>query len=181
MDQWEQSKDPEARRKLLEGVGREMMNVHEAPPAPVNAKSMAEGDLGAHDDRAFLTDLNREQLKQDNPEGALDTYLHEYRHVEQHYEAQKSHGALAHDANGERAPAMEYNLNHYIDGHKDFDAYKRQLVEADARRFASTTAGEILERRQELHQEYPGWGDEPASGADRIARTRLIAEGKPRS
>ena len=179
MDQWERDQDPAARRKMLEGVGREMMDVHEAPPAPTVARDMPPTDRGAYHDLEFSTDLNRKQLEQDDPKGALETYLHEYRHAEQHYEIQKSQMALAHETDADRAAAMEYNRDHYMDGHKDFDAYKQQLMEVDARQFAAETAGEILQRRERLHDAGP---DEALYGsdADRIARERLLAEGERR-
>jgi hypothetical protein len=177
MEQWEETKDPLVREKLLDRVGREMMNVHEAPPAPLYVRHMADNELGAYTDNDFLTDMNERQLKQDDPRDALETYLHEYRHVEQNYEVQKSHGALAHSVDGERAAAVGYNLEpaHYIDGRVDNEAYQRQLVETDAERFGTTTAKEILERREELRQNEPL--APPFGGdADRIARERLNAQ-----
>jgi hypothetical protein len=177
MDGWDQTKDPVLREKLLDNVGREMMHVHEAPPAPIYRKDMPDNVLGAYNDRDFSTDINERQLKQDDPTDALETYLHEYRHIEQNYEAQKARGAFYHDVNPERAAAVGYNLEptHYIDGRQDMDAYQKQLVETDAERFGTTTAKEILERREELRQsdlrEAPFGSD-----ADHIARERLTAE-----
>jgi hypothetical protein len=177
MERWEETKDPLVREKLLDRVGREMMNVHEAPPAPLYPKQMADNELGAYNDRDFRTDMNERQLEQDDPRDALETYLHEYRHVEQNYEAQKAQAALAHSVDPERAAAVGYNLEprHYIDGRQDMDAYQKQLVETDAERFGTTTAKEILERREELRQNEL-LGAPFGTDADRIARERLIAE-----
>jgi hypothetical protein len=55
------------------------------------------------------------------------------------------------------------------------DAYQEQLVETDAERFGTTTAKEILERREELRQNEL-LGAPFGSDADHIARERLIAE-----
>jgi len=177
MDGWDQTKDPVFREKLLDNVGREMMHVHEAPPAPIYRKDMPDNVLGAYNDRDFSTDINERQLKQDDPRDALETYLHEYRHIEQNYEAQKSRGAFYHDVNPERAAAVEYNLEptHYIDGGQNQEAYQKQLVETDAERFGTTTAKEILERREELRQ-HELRGAQFGSDADHIARERLNAE-----
>ena len=181
MERWEEAKDPLVREKLLDGVGREMMTVHEAPPAPLHSRQMADGELGAHNDGDFRTDINERQLEQEDPRSALETYLHEYRHVEQNYEAQKAQGALANTADGERAAAVGYNLQpaHYIDPRQDMDAYQQQLVETDAERFGTTTAKEILERREELRQDELR-GTPFGSDADQIAAERLIAERRNR-
>lgn len=182
MEAWDRTNDPILREKLLDSVGREMMKVHEAPPAPIYQKQMADNELGAHSDGDFRTDMNDQQLKQDDPRDALETYLHEYRHVEQNYEAQKSRGAMAHSVDLERAAAVEYNLEpaHYINGRANQDAYERQLVETDAERFGTTTAKEILERREELrHHERraaPFAGD-----ANNIAHERVAGERSNRS
>ena len=183
MDHWE-TKDPLVREKLLERVGREMMTVHEAPPAPLNSKEMAPNELGAHIDRDFQTDFNKSQLREDDPKDALETYLHEYRHVEQHYEIQKSHGFGRESVDPERASALEYNRDHYIEPPKDYTqpgadrlqaAYEGQLVEADANRFASTTANNILERRRGLH-DMDLKESLVTSDGDATARHRLAAE-----
>ena len=178
MEAWDRTNDPLFREKLLDGVGREMMKVHEAPPAPIYQKQMPDNELGAYSDADFRTAMNDRQLRQDDPRDALETYLHEYRHVEQNYEAQKSRGAMAHSVDRERAAAVEYNLEptHYITGRTSQDAYERQLVETDAEKFGTTTAKEILERREELsHHERraaPFVSDANNAAHERIARER---------
>jgi hypothetical protein len=181
MEGWDQTKDPVLREKLLDSVGREMMHVHEAPPAPIYQKDMPNNELGAYSDRNFETNMNDRLLRNDDPTDALETYLHEYRHIEQNYEAQKSRGTFYHDVNPERAAAVGYNLEpiHYIDGRQDMDAYQKQLVETDAERFGTTTAKEILERREELRQSELR-GASFGSDADHIALERLTAERRDR-
>src|ERR1039458_4038949 len=63
MERWEEAKDPLVREKLLDGVGREMMNVHEVPPAPLYPKQMADNELGAYTDRDFRTDMHERELE----------------------------------------------------------------------------------------------------------------------
>jgi hypothetical protein len=182
MEGWEQTQDSVLRNKLLDRVGREMMKVHEAPPAPLYPKQMADNELGAYTDHDFRMNINDRQLKQDNPRDALETYLHEYRHIEQNYEAQKSRGAMAHSVDRERAAAVEYNLEpaHYINGRANQDAYERQLVETDAEKFGTTTAKEILERREE-HSQHERPATPFVGDADQITRERLAKERSTRS
>jgi len=161
MEQWEKTKDPGVRSVLLEKVGREMMDVHEAPAPPIHVKELGPGVLGKYYDREFRMELEKSQLEQDNPKDALETYLHEYRHAEQSYEVQKSHGVGLASVNTERAAAMEQG-----DGNlRDLDAESAGVAEAT----------EIRERMEELrgldHSDLP-----PASQGDAIAQRRLAAE-----
>ena len=183
MERWEQTEDPVARRYMLERVGREMLNVHEAAPPPVSLMEMPRGVLGQHVDADFRIDMDEKQMKDEtDPHKALVTYLHEYRHAEQHEEVQKSKGALAHFTDPERSSAVEYNLDpkHYIDGEKNFDAYEQQLIETDARKFATETANKIMERREELRQ-LGEIDSHVTSDSDRVAQLRLAAERRNRS
>lgn len=171
MARWEKTNDPVERRYLLEQVGKEVMNSHEAPPAPIHAKELPLHELGAYVDDDFRTDMNEWQFKQDDPRDALETYLHEYRHDEQNYEVLKSHGALGQSIDGERASAVEANLKpgNYIHPKENQEAYQGQLVEKDAEKFGTELAGRILERMQEVR-------DMPSpvtSDADAIARRRI--------
>lgn len=175
LEQWETTKNPMARRSLLEGVGREMMMVHEAPPGPINVKEMPRNELGAYHDEDFRTDVNDWQVKQDDPRDALVTYLHEYRHAEQHYEVLKSHGFGRKSVDLERSSAIEFNENHYIRPEDDQAAYERQLEETDAERFGTTTTNEILERRDELRAADKS-NSPVTSDGDAIADRRLAAE-----
>jgi len=179
VERWETTQDPVERKYLLERVGREMMTVHEAPPAPVIAREMPRNELGAHNNADFTTDMNDWQLKQDDPRVALETYLHEYRHVEQHYEVLKSHGSSGHLVEPERSMAMAHNLDDYIRSESDQAAYEGQLVEADAERFGTTAAGEILERRDEI-RDLIRRDSSHTSDADAIAAQRLAVEKRSR-
>jgi hypothetical protein len=175
MEQWETTTNPSVRRVLLESVGREMMNVHEAPPPPVNAREMASNELGAYDDENFRIELNRSLLERNDPKAALETYLHEYRHVEQAYEVQKSHGVGRSSVDTERAAALEHNQAEYISPKAGQGAYEGQAMEVDARKFARTNAQEIVEGGEQLRE--AGEKDLPvASDADAIARRRVAAE-----
>lgn len=185
MEQWDES-NPVKNRYLLQRVGREMMDVHEAPPPPIYPEKMSPGELGRYDDKDFRMDLNEDLLRQEDPAGALKTYLHEYRHAEQHYEVQESHGVGRPSVDVVRAADLEYNLDskHYIQPPEDDQQpgaeqmqadYEAQLAETDSRGFADRMTAEILERRRALGER--GEGDTPVgSDADAIAQRRLAAE-----
>jgi len=185
MEQWDES-DPVKNRYLLERVGREMMDVHEAPPPPIHPKEMSSGALGSNDDSAFHIELNKDLLDQQDPGEALNAYLHEYRHAEQHYEVLKSHGVGRASVDVVRAADLERNLDsqHYIPPPEDDQQpgaeqmqanYEAQLAETDSRGFADRITAEILERRDALGER----GEEEmavGSDADAIAQVRLAAE-----
>jgi hypothetical protein len=172
IDQWDRTADPRVRERLLNDVGREMMKVHEAPPPELHPKEMRPGELGAYSDDDFRIDANRELLQKDDPTDGLETYLHEYRHAEQAYEVQKSHGPMRPSVNTERAAALEVNQSDYISPTEARVDYERQLLEDDAEAFAKSTGAEILKDRDALRG-----GDRPnppagASG-DEVAAWRL--------
>lgn len=173
IERWEETSDPATRKYMLERVGREMMVIHEAPPAPIHEKAMPRDHLGAYVDADFRTDVNSWQLERDNPKDALETYLHEYRHAEQHYEVQKSHGIGSGTVDLERSLAVEHSLNDYVDATENPDGYRTQLAEVDAEGFGTSTAAKILERRDEIRAESLDAG--VASDADRAATMRLAA------
>jgi hypothetical protein len=182
MEQWDES-DPVKNRYLLERVGREMMDVHEAPPPPIHPKELPPELLGGYVDKDFRIDLNKRLLEQETPDVALDTYLHEYRHAEQHYEVLKSHGVGRHSIDVERSTDLEHNQDNYIEpprfddqpGAEQLEAdYRAQIVESDSRTFAARMTDEILERRDELQAS--GGGDSSiTSDADAVAHQRLAA------
>jgi hypothetical protein len=181
LEQWETSKDPKVREKLLEQVGREMMTIHEAPPAPINSKEMLPYKLGGYIDEDFQTNLNKALLERDDPRDALETYLHEYRHAEQSYEVQKSHGFAARGVDLERATAVESSSgDRYIRPDVDPTGYQRQFVEVDAERFGTATADEILERRDVLRasaaSESPVAVDANAAASWRLAEVHRKPE-----
>jgi hypothetical protein len=172
IDEWEVSK-PLVREKILERVGREMMDVHEAPPPPIHSKEMKPGALGANRDGEFIIDMNSDLFEQPNPKDALETYLHEYRHAEQRYEVLKSHGALRHSVDIDRAMALEESFDKYIKPEVDGAAYRRQIVEADAEQFGVSATEGILEQRDFIRHVA---SQRASSESDFIAAERLDAE-----
>jgi hypothetical protein len=148
IERWEEA--PAEREWILRHVGGEMMTVHEAPPPELQVKEMPAELRGEYNDEDFRIDENARLVGQSDPHDALETYLHEYRHAEQAYEVQASHGALAHRVDAVRSAEVEFNTQHYIDGRDDYPNYRGQLMEADARAFAEATTAKILQERDAL-------------------------------
>lgn len=150
VDRWEES-SPLVREKLLDRVGALASESHEVPPPMLLPKELPPGVRGAYIDDTHTTELNRELLASPEPDAALQTYLHEYRHAEQAYELQKSHGALAHQVDAARAEAIENSSGeNYISPDRDREGYWQQFIEADAREFAAAQTDDILSKRDRL-------------------------------
>jgi hypothetical protein len=177
IDRWDKTSDPLERHYLLDQVGRQMMTVHEAPPPELHEKEMPPELHGQYVDKDFRMEINSELLKRDDPQDALDTYLHEYRHAEQAYEVQASHGSLSHRVNPDRTSDLEFNDAHYVDYTDSQRDYERQLLEVDARTFADETTAEILRQRDALRAA-EGRDLAPPIHGDEIA-SRRVAEADP--
>jgi len=144
------------------------MKVHEAPNPPASPKEFEDAyTLGQYIDEDWRTEIKEKDLKDPDPRGALETYLHEYRHAEQYYEVQKSHGPLAHEVDVDRAGKLEPGLprENYVPPEKH-----EQVVQDDAEKFGVGMADRILEKRTDLNSTS---GTEVTSPADEIARRRL--------
>ena len=137
--------DPNERKYMLEDAGRRLMDEYEAPPPPIYPERFDDDRLmGQYRDEDFRIDMNEDLLENSDPHGAVDTYLHEYRHAWQNYEVQKSHGAMARETDQAEARAMESSLDEYVDPSVDEARYREQLAERDARDFASEHSDEVL-------------------------------------
>lgn len=168
MERWEQA-NPTERPYILERVGREMMKVHEAPNPPASPKEFEDPrTLGQYLDEDWRIEIKGRDLKEPGPRAALETYLHEYRHAEQYYEVQKSHGSLAHEVDADRAEKFEREKDNYVSEGKE---YWEQSIEKDAEKFGVEMADRILKERAELRSTS---GAEVTSPADDIARRRLV-------
>lgn len=180
LNRWERS-DPLTRKYLLDGVGREMMTAHEAPPPELQAKEMPPEQLGKYVDDDFRIEINQELLKLDDPKDGLDTYLHEFWHAEQAYEVQRSHGPMFNDVDLQRASALEANQGErYINPEDGFDDYVHQITEADARAFAERTSNDVLAEREALRGTERPEQTEPTT-PDEVAAWRIAADEQPKT
>ena len=76
--------------------------------------------------------VNEELIKNDRPHETLKCLFHESRHAYQHHEA-----ALP-EASGdpERALLFRHNIDNYISPQEDYEGYRDQPIEVDARSYA---------------------------------------------
>ena len=141
---WERA-DELTRSYELEAVGRELGRTFEAPAPPVSIERFEDPRLlGRYDDETFRLELNEQLLEEPEPDEALDTYLHEYRHAAQAYEVQKSHGVLSHEVDAQEAAEMERALAEYVSPEEDPQCYWEQVAERDAREFSADITDRVL-------------------------------------
>jgi hypothetical protein len=177
INEWETVSDQpdkvEKRIDMLGHVGEQMESVHGAPVEPIVAADLGPDEFGNHDHSHI--EINNRLLEKNDPGDALETYLHEYRHAEQEYEARNAREEWV---NPDRESLIAYNLEreHYIDPKKDPEGYWQQLVEVDARRFGGETLHEILMFRDFLRSRERLTEFLAHERADAIARARLRSE-----
>ena len=90
-------------------------------------------NLGAVNPATKQIDLNADLLKEDDPQLAMETIMHESRHAYQDFAV--NHPELV-SVDMETIKTWEYNFTHYIRPEFDFEAYVNQPVEADANDFS---------------------------------------------
>jgi hypothetical protein len=145
---------PEERRNALEGAGRYLRDAYEFPEPPLMPRKFPEYEgkvlLGFYSDGPsdknlkadYELALNQQLLdaRHNHPRQALETYSHEFRHAYQHEMAGRFKNGLGivHD----RSLAAEWakNLDNYQHPDEDFERYREQPVERDAREFSQRLA-----------------------------------------
>jgi len=149
----------------LNTAGRELSEVYHHPNPPLLVKDMGDPDLlGAYGDGyRFNSDtkeiegaeygitMNRtaevdyEKLLGDDPAVALRTYAHEFRHSYQAEQATRYDKLQFRNLvdNTEAAKEWSENLRDYKTPDEDYDAYRNQSVERDARDFADELARRV--------------------------------------
>lgn len=147
--QWENT-DAVERRYELERVGQHFQEAFDAPAPPIYPENFEDPRLmGKYVDEDFRMEMQEQLLEQKDPRDALDTYLHEYRHAAQHYDVERSHGALAHEVDLDRTTEIEGSLDQYVSPDEDERAYFDQLAERDASSFAERMTERVLDEREE--------------------------------
>jgi len=145
--------DEAQRESYLRQVGQRLSEAYECPAPPCYGTKMPEvGNgvlLGEHSDPEYITRLNRELLQTTNPDEALRTYCHEFRHAYQHEMATRYDSAFRHLCHDEtKAAQWAENLNgRYVSFETDPEAYEAQPVEKDARDFADRLSEEVRRRQ----------------------------------
>lgn len=107
----------------------------ETPPRIEYYNNPREGDYGGYNSRTNTLSINEFMLY--NNSEAADTVAHELWHAHQHECAENPQEA--------RDYQYQYNFENYIRPELGHEAYENQLVEAEARAFASQFKGRLAE------------------------------------
>lgn len=133
--------DETRREAYLRQVGQRLSDAYECPAPPFIGVKMPEvGNgvlLGEHSDPEYITRLNRELIQSTNPDEALRTYCHEFRHAYQQEMAGRQGTAFSHLCHDEtQAASWGNNFKNYVRYEDDPVGYEAQPVERDAREFS---------------------------------------------
>ena len=155
-EQWKQL-DIHEKKAALNAAGRILGELYEVPNPPLLVTRMEDaaaygsygdgyrlntetGDIEGADYAIKMNlagGVNYEKLFGDDPAIALETYAHEFRHSYQaqqiQYDEKPQHRHLVTDT-----AAVERWRAPYITPDEDYEAYRNQPVEQDAREFAET-------------------------------------------
>lgn len=163
MDRYEQ-------KATLNEVGRELQHVYHHPAPPLFIENEDDSSLlgaygdgyqldrttGELDGNEYGITMNenggtaQERLFGDDPRAALTTYAHEFRHSYQHEQAHRSE--IPHFRNmvddADKAGEWSENLQPgaYTSPEVDYEAYRAQAVESDARQFADDLVERVYGR-----------------------------------
>lgn len=150
---------PERRKIALEHAGKALRDAYECPDPPLMPRDFPEYDgsvlLGVYRDGASIDNLkgdydlslNEQLLHNDDPRHALDAYCHEFRHAYQSEMASRYDKGqfrnMVHDT--EAAARWSENFRDYKNPSKEFDQYREQIVEKDAREFSEHLVRNVYE------------------------------------
>lgn len=141
------------REWCLRRVGQNLSDAYECPAPLFIGSTMPElaGGvlLGEHSDSENITRMNRDLLRDESGDKALETYCHEFRHAYQHEMATRYNSAFRHLCHDEAAAGQwAANLDGgYVSFEQTPEGYEGQPVERDARDFAQKIVAEVQRRR----------------------------------
>lgn len=143
---WEQLTVQEQKRAIeqLADYNAEVLGVDEKPRI-VYYRKEDPSDFGGYSSQQNAIYINEYNLK--NAVETADTISHEYRHKYQHERAEK--------LENERDLAFKEGFENYIRAENDYQGYKEQLVESDARAYAQAIKDKI--------NDYSETSDDPRS------------------
>ena len=148
-DRWAEL-SPNQRHWHLDRVGRELNRVYQCGEPMTFERPMQETKetihLGSYVDKDYRIDLNEKLLETPDPRRALETFAHEWRHNIQTEQIQcfrKGFGGLR--VNESQVEAWSKNRE-YIRPEDNFEAYREQAIETDARDFASRFVNKVIGR-----------------------------------
>lgn len=154
LENWERLSRKE-RLALLEKVGlieEEYLGVESEIPIVISSIKMDKYTCAYYEDETKEIRINIEHIDNASLEENLTTILHEVFHSYQHYVCDR----LDFDSDLVRnsyyyrdARAWHDNMDHYVSGYADFDAYEAQPLEADARAYSESRVLEYLSFAQQ--------------------------------
>ena len=118
--------------KQLADYNAEVLGVDEKPRI-VYYRKEDPSDFGGYSSQQNAIYINEYNLK--NAAETADTISHEYRHKHQHERAEK--------LENERDLAFKEGFENYVRAENDYQGYKEQLVESDARAYAQAIKDKI--------------------------------------
>jgi hypothetical protein len=154
---------PQRRTLALQQAGRSLRDAYDCPDPPLMPRDFPEYNdgkilLGFYQDGAtldhpnsdYVLRLNEKLLHHDDPSKALETYSHEFRHAYQsematRYEKPQFRN-LVHDKDAAAKWSENFRAGSYKHPADDFDQYREQIVEKDAREFAKKLVNRIYEK-----------------------------------
>ena len=151
----------ERRRVALNRAGRALMDAYDCPNPPLITRELPEDDrtvtLGEYEDGATIHNLqgdyalrvNEKLLQDDDPREALKTYIHEFRHAYQSEMATRYEKPQFRNWVHEPEAAAKWSEARrggtYVRPEEDYEKYRRQGVEQDARDFAEELIRRVYE------------------------------------
>ncbi|HPO14825.1 MAG TPA: hypothetical protein PLI09_15395 [Candidatus Hydrogenedentes bacterium] len=154
-DKW-QTLSPTERRVALEYAGRSLRDAYQCPDPPLIPEDFPEYDgkmlLGQYKDGDYDIEMNEKILDGKDAGEALTTYCHEFRHAYQHEMVQRYDSGtfrhLVHDKDAAAQWSRNLNRNGYQSPEVDFEKYRDQPVEEDARKFSEQIVQALYETKR---------------------------------
>jgi len=185
LQEWEEK--PADRVEMMKEIGAGVRKAHHVDrmptltPVPGLLEDKSEHGETTSNGQAIRVEAS--YFQEPDPQDALETTLHENRHVEQIEEKKKFEDGRLDEVNAERAKVIKWGLDHYASRNPDEAEKAKKIVDDDdAEPFAIEMSARILEKKAELEGragEFGGpAGGEVTSPADDAARQRLASEGE---
>lgn len=141
LENWNNT-DAYSRKSILEGFAHELSNSSQIGINQIVFKDMSERERGFFDPNTNSIVINSDVLLDSKKlKSGITTILHETRHG---FQEKAVANPQKYGISEELARKWKNNMDNYIDGIFDFEAYYNQPIEADAREFADSMVRNIL-------------------------------------
>lgn len=138
------------RASLLYEVGvrdEQYLGIDNFVSITMSTEKMYPYTMAYYEDNNRIIRINVEHIQNDDARENVETILHEVFHAYQHYVVSTldfSSDVVQNSYYFADAREWKRNMDNYISGELDFDAYEAQRLEADAREYAAERAGIYL-------------------------------------